>query len=265
MTSIDHLAEVARKHGVVVGATTLALGAGFLAGYYFAKHNLEAKINEAAEKEIAEQVDAARKYITVIKREEEIQPETPTEAIERLIPDAANALAAYQGKSRPASQDETDSMVDSEGGLTVQQTRYHRLGSESPNGHTPVNRKNNIWDDAKPHEDVDFDYTEEVRARTEDAPYIISKEEFLENVPDFTQFGLTYFAEDKIMIDEDDDIVVDPDAWVGMHNLRFGHRSEDNRIVYIRNPVFNHDFQVALSDGSYRAEVAGFDPEVGKL
>lgn len=253
---------------MVVGATTLALGAGFLAGYYFAKHSLENKIQAEAEERITQEVEAARRY--VIQRED--KPKTPAEAVEALIPEAADALRLYrEGKKEepppskePATPDETKDMVDSEGGIAFQQTRYHKMGADIPNKEIPPERRNNIWDTAKSEPGVEFDYVDEVNARTDDAPYIISHEEFLENKPENRQVNLTYFEGDDILIDWEDEIVNDVNSWVGKQNLRFGHRSEDNNLVYIRNPVINFDFQIARSTGSYRSEVAGFDQEVGK-
>lgn len=268
------LAEVAKKYGVAVGAATLAAGAGFLTGYYIAKHRLEDSIHEAAEQEIAEQVEAARRYFTVVKKEKEY--ETPADAVEELIPEAAEALrtyvekdaeeamSLYQGKE--LKEEGEPEGKESEAHSKEEPIAYHRarLFREEERATTviPAPRRNNLWDNAKPMVDsVDFDYRDEVAARTEEAPYIISEEEFLENQYEHRQFKLTYFAGDGFLIDHNDEIIHDIDGFIGENNLRFGHRSNDNRIVYIRSHVLDLDFQVALSSGNYAQEVAGFDPE----
>jgi hypothetical protein len=267
MTTIEKLADVAKKHGVAVGASTLALGAGFLAGYYFAKHRLEESIYAEAEQQIEEQVEAAQRYIKVVRID--AKPATPSEALEDLIPEAADALeqyvdedtekilSMYQGKEDPPEGNESATHSKEEP-VAYQRARFLRI-DEKGGAVTPLDRQNNIWDDAKPEEGVDFEYKEEVAARTDHAPYIVSLDEFNENPDEYVQIKLTYFAGDGILVDEDDDIVKDPNKWVGVQNLRFGHRSGDNRTVYIRNPLLDHDFAVVLSDGHYAVEVAGLD------
>lgn len=260
MTSIDRLAEVASKHGVVVSASTLALGAGFLAGYYFARHRLETQIQENANKDIETQVDAARKHFTVIQASDS-KPDSPADAVEKLIPEAADALVEYVTAdvqnilaSYKGSIGKDD--VDEEGTFVAQRSRSFRLEDEV--------RRNNVWgDDAQLMEGevVDFDYQEEIAARTDDIPYIISEEEYLENGPDFPQVQLTYFSNDDVTIDAQDEIVEDLERWVGRKNLRFGHRSGDNRIVFVRNVSHGHDFCVVQHEGSYAEAMLGFVKE----
>jgi hypothetical protein len=53
--------------------------------------------------------------------------------------------------------------------------------------------------------------------------------------------------------------IPDVNATVGDGNLdRFGHRSKDPRVVYIRNEKLGIEYEVCKSDGSYAEEVGGF-------
>lgn len=239
MTTIDHLAEVARARGVIVGASTLALGAGFLAGYYFAKHRLEQKIHAEAEAKIEQQVEAARKHYTVIA-ETDTKPLTPADAIEAMIPEAAEALRVYQGQHSP---------VDDGGNVIVERSKpFDEV------------RRINIWNDGTNYLSEGADFSEEIALRSLDAPYIIAEHEYLNNDPEHQQMDITFYAVDKVFIDENEQAVEDPDDYFGKDNVRFGHMNDDPRIVYIRNPKYRYDFLITLNETSYAELGGGFIP-----
>ena len=88
------------------------------------------------------------------------------------------------------------------------------------------------------------------------APYIISADEFLNTEVGYEQFTLTYFQGDETLVDQADTIVESVEKTVGVANLsKFGHLSEDENIVYIRNERLNWDFEVVRSMGKYSVEV----------
>lgn len=90
-------------------------------------------------------------------------------------------------------------------------------------------------------------------------PYIISKEDYLENETDWNQFCFTYFDADGVLADEKEDMVADPDAVVGNWNLeRFGWMSGSTHAVYVRVPEHEMEVEIVKSDGSFAAEVHGF-------
>lgn len=117
----------------------------------------------------------------------------------------------------------------------------------------------NQGDEADVIEDV-WDIETELRMRTEDAPFIISEEEFLQGEKNYEQAPVTYWENDETLVDERDQMIPDKDEKVGDHNLaKFGHGSGDPNKLYVRNDVLEVDFEIARSFGSYAREVLGFE------
>lgn len=92
----------------------------------------------------------------------------------------------------------------------------------------------------------------------EDRPHVITADEFLENEDEWETTTLTYFSEDDTLADDTEIIVENVDGVVGEINLkRFGWKSGDTRMVYIKQPEYKNLFEVVFSDGSYAKEVMG--------
>lgn len=103
----------------------------------------------------------------------------------------------------------------------------------------------------------DFVYEDEVKKRSPLLPYVITDEEFNEGHPAHEQFSLTYYEGDKVLADDRDEPVEDIEGAVGRENLlKFGHGSNDSRIVYVRNEKRRIDFEIAQHDGAF-ADVIG--------
>lgn len=103
-----------------------------------------------------------------------------------------------------------------------------------------------------------WNYKDEEAARDHDKPYIISNAEFLENAPEHEQHSITYYEKDEVLADSRDEVINEQEL-LGEDNIRFGHGSDDQNIVYIRNELLNVDFEVARSNGAYAHEVLGFE------
>jgi len=208
------------------GSTTLSLGVGLVSGFFFAKKRLETKYSEISTKEIAE---SKKFYSLLYKREENSTPESVVE--NRKVADAVDALQSYQGRKREDTDDTDD----------------------------PVTVVNNIFVNSHPIEDSDFNYEEELKNRSPDVPYVISRDEFIEAANDYDQITITYYAGDDVLADDKDQGINDTDSTVGDDNLlRFGHGSGDNHIVYIRNEKLEVEFEVLCSKGKFTEEVLGF-------
>lgn len=107
--------------------------------------------------------------------------------------------------------------------------------------------------------DDKFNLEEEMANRTEDAPYILHRDEFMQGALGYEQTTLTYFEGDDVLVDERDQVVDDTEGTVGNDNLlKFGHGSKDNNVVYIRNDRLELDIEVLRSRGKYTQEVLGF-------
>jgi len=89
-------------------------------------------------------------------------------------------------------------------------------------------------------------------------PYLLRKDEFLDNESGLEQTTLTYFKGDDILCDEADNIVEDVDRVVGKANLdRFGELSEDDNVVYVRNEKLRVEYEIMLDQREYAEVVAG--------
>lgn len=104
---------------------------------------------------------------------------------------------------------------------------------------------------AKPNPKImldDFELSDyDKRAQAANQPYVIHVEEFAAEEEGYSQSTVTYFPDDDILLDENDDILQEIEMYVGYHNVeRFGERSGDKNIVYIRNPRIEHEYEMLL-------------------
>lgn len=216
---------------IISGSVLAGLTFGSVGGFLVARRILETKYEEIVKREIAE----TKKFYSALHKKNEFA--TPAEAAEKLL--GANAV--------PPIMDEAVEALRSYQGVN----KYHPGVSVKPKVEEVIA---NIFQQA----DEGVDIETEVRRRSEEAPYIISKAEFFENAPEYTQDTLTYYAGDEVLADQQDQAFEDVDQTVGLNCLRFGHRSEDKNVVYIRNDSLDRDFEVLRSEGKYAEEVAGF-------
>lgn len=210
---------------------TVAFGGfimGCTAGYVITKRVLEPKYAAIAEEEIAE---AKEFYKRLNKVDEFATPAGAAEAlgIDPKLQPAANALRRYQGGEENPPEEPSD---EAEVEVVVQ--------SVFDNDELPV-----------------WDHEAEVAERSSDRPYVAHKDEFVET--ELQQITLTYYAGDKALADERDEPIVDIQATVGQESLeRFGHGSDDPKVVYVINEKLGIAFEILLHEGKFATEVWGF-------
>lgn len=235
--------DITRRRLVVAGGAMLvsAIGGG-VAGYLVAAKKLEAKYAAISEREIEE---AKAYYVRFYNKEYS----TPEEAVEALIPkeekseslvarEAIEALRDYRGESETALEE--------------------RQSPEASAPQTVI--VNNIFRNppAVDEDDEDgWDYEAELRNRTEEAPYIITDEEYFSNEKDYDQIALTYYEGDDVVADGSDIPMDDVSGILGDHNLRFGYGSKDHNMVYIRNDQKEAEYEIVRSGGKFAEEVMG--------
>ena len=226
-------------------ATVAAVGAAAATTAIVGKR-FKLKYEALANQEIAE----AQEFYTAIHAKpslEEVAAElNPGDAV-RLVDTAIEAVNKYQGKipyNSPEVLGKITSVTETADGLVVE-------GEKDPKV------TNNIFVDGRPMED-DFDYDAEIPLRSEDAPYIISRDEFNQGEKDYAQDTLTFYVLDDTLCDARDLVIPDSDGAVGDVNLqKFGHGSGDNNVVYVRNDRMETDFEVLKSKNSYAKDVLG--------
>lgn len=219
---------------IAIGGTALGLAVGSVAGYLFAKRQLEQSYVELAQKEIAE----ARAYYNQLHKKGE-EFETPGAVLQRRVPAKPNGVddRIHEGPS--------DEVLEK----VLNGLRYH---TDQPIIERPLEIMHGHPQSIE----------EEDAARSADAPYVLDIDEFMNSEVGYTNMTVTYFVQDGVLVDESDDIIEDIENWVGHYNLnRFGHRSNDQRIVYVRNERLEFDLEVIRDEGSYAELVAGFAPE----
>ncbi len=233
--------------GVTVGVSVIASGG---LTYLLSKKKFQAKYEKIAEKEIAE---AKTFYSALNKKEEFSDPTSALENIESYTGKVKDLKYVSVPSAHPALQRMT-TIEDGEADELVEIGEVLTKDAEKS-----AKEVRNVFADAIPAENNNFDYEEELKTRSETAPYVLSHDEFYQGVKDYQQNTLTYFEGDDVLTDDRDQPINETEMTVGDVNFqRFGHGSNDNNIVYIRNDRLEIDFEVIRSQGKYVQEILGF-------
>lgn len=118
--------------------------------------------------------------------------------------------------------------------------------------------RQNVFAQASADND-DWDYEKEKRSRTSTEPYILHKDEFYADEMGYRQLTFVYYDGDDILADEDDKPVYNHFQQVG--ELRFGHGSGSDKVVYIRSEKRKEEYEIVKEPGLFSKEVLGLDIE----
>lgn len=113
----------------------------------------------------------------------------------------------------------------------------------------------------EPNKNSDWDSEAELAARTTEAPYVITTEEFVSNDSGFMQHDLTFYTEDNVVADEHNTPIYNWHDVIGSDNLKFGHGSNSADVVYVRNVERKGEYQIIRFEGSHERENLGFIAE----
>ena len=228
---IEEVAEVTRsltgrEVGFFIAGVGVGLAIGFTVGSKVMEKKLKTKYAKIAEDEISEMREHYQQKMVAV------EPKPP---IEDVIKERERYTEAEQ-----QAIDETNLLFPPEDGEEVVVEEVIEVKETSQ-----VNVFNTeTWD-----------YAKEVKSRDPEVPYIIHIDEFTQNEPDNEQITYTYYEIDDVLADPRDTKVDDMDAVIGLGNLgRWGHGSNDENIVYIRNERLSLDFEVVRDRGSYAEE-----------
>lgn len=82
-------------------------------------------------------------------------------------------------------------------------------------------------------------------------------EEEMEIYDNFENIDLTYYAEDDILCDDQEQVIEDPEAIIGDALTKFGVESDYPDTVYVINERVRAIFEVLMVEGSYQEIVLG--------
>lgn len=215
--------------GQVVGCALSAAG-----GYFLAKGVLEQKYQA----KLSEEIEQARVFYQNLYSRQDIvlDAEVPAEEEDHL------------------NEQTVPPLVEAEPQRKVQEAMEARATYE---GEEEVEDKN-VFETPVPPGPAVLDAL--LAERDTDAPYIITKEEFLDNEPEHEQIAFTWFELDSVLIKDDDEFapIENVDYVAGRDNLyHFGYGSEDSEVLYVRNENTSppYDLHITRSPGSYVHEV----------
>lgn len=226
---------------LLIATAAGSLAVGFVVGYKVAERRLSTQFEERLDKETA----GMKEFYQTVKK----PFATPQEA-------AAALIVEEESEPEETTAEKANNKV-----------AYHKivkkeyLPEEDPE-QSPVSIEGEVFsgesgaavgDELKHHNVFD------------ERPVIISQEEFMQNDSEYIQGVLTYYKVDKVLTDEREEKIDDQDTTVGLHNLdMFGNPkngSSDPNVIHIRNGRLQMEFEVCLSETSYRREVLGIDED----
>lgn len=185
---------------------------------------------------------------------------TRAEALAQAEAEIETMRRHYQAKVVAAeekpSRDEVARIVEERGYSTAADLSERPLPAPVPIMTTPVEAPAVVYDGGK-DKNAGWNFPKELEARSAGMPYVIHQDEFNDDVNGYSQVTYTYYAQDDILIDENDSQPINIDEIVGQTNLKFGHGTDDIDVVYVRNDKLQIEMEICRSSGSYEEEVMG--------
>lgn len=107
-----------------------------------------------------------------------------------------------------------------------------------------------------------WDWDKEHRTRTEGEPYIIHQDEYSRNETDYDQVVYTYYEGDDVLVEvATEQPLPHADLIVGEHNLKFGHGTDDEDVVFVRNDARELEMEICRDPGRYDEKILGLDAD----
>ena len=133
---------------------------------------------------------------------------------------------------------------------------YYKSKKETKKEEKPVEEKEETKvEEKEEYQEITRNYTnynkieEAPKQAVNDMPYMINPEDFGEE-EGYDTLTLTYFA-DKVLVDDVDDVIDDPDPVVGLENLKVFDEFNASAI-YVRNDIWKTDFEILKDDWEWK-------------
>lgn len=206
----------------------VGLGLGAIGAYVLLNENFEKKIDEEIEAYKQYQED---KHVTVVNNVVKEDPQMTEIYEEALTQDK------YQDYTKKYKKPEE----------LVKERYYGDDIIES-------------YEEGPSEDDVEEDYIEpRLDAKGEyPLPYLITPEQFENDVPYFDKITISYYYGDDTLADEQEEIIPDIESVIGEDALyAFGMNKGDPDIIHVRNERLASDFEICRTDLSYAEHVLG--------
>ena len=130
---------------------------------------------------------------------------------------------------------------------------YYKTKKETKKEEKPVEEKEEYQEITRNY--TNYNKIEETpKQAVNDMPYMINPEDFGEE-EGYDTLTLTYFA-DRVLVDDVDDVIDDPDPVVGLENLKVFEEFNASAI-YVRNDIWKTDFEILKDDWEWKDIEAG--------
>lgn len=230
------------------------LGVGYVAGYLITKKSLEKQTDAL----IQEEIDSVKEFYERQKADTVVKKATPQETFAEIhgSEELGEIIEAYRTTSPIEDKVDLSILVDEDG------KSLKRLATTFP---VEELRTVNIFKESEENPVTDEELGEEVDGPLEvlDAskPYVIALDDFMDDENGYDKITIAYYEEDESLADDREQLVPDIEGTVGSINLhKFGHKSKNPDIVYVRNERIKTDFEITRDEGSYARNVLGFEP-----
>lgn len=87
--------------------------------------------------------------------------------------------------------------------------------------------------------------------------FLISKDEFDTMLPPHNKLYYTYYMEDDVLCDQNEEVVSDPNSIIGEDALTSFGAGPDPDTIYVRNGAIGCDYEITRYPGSYQEIVLG--------
>lgn len=243
----EHLEETAeatrmldaRVIGFGITGATIGAVIGFIFGYRYNREKIRAEAFLQSEAELEKIRDVYRHRVTELPL---VVPEK--ENLETIIEERG-----YSNKVHDVDQAVTD--VD--------------LSERPLKAPVPIDPSKTVktvvrTDEGEKDKNDNWSYPSEMAQRSVEKPFIIHQDEYATNESGYKQETYMYYEGDQVLAELDDTPITNIDELVGLNNLKkFGHGSDDQNIVYIRNSRLDLEIEVCRSPGSFENEVEGLE------
>lgn len=229
---------------IIIFTAGLLTGAGV--SFLFVKNRFDEQLNievESLQKELDVRIQEAEEYY---------KGELKT------------ALVGVYGESKPEPEKVSEDQPDPNRGKNVDYAGISKKASfthEQKKDIETVLRERHIIPASEkdhPRDDEPEEHEQTEDADLSDGPYTITAEEFFQTNDNYEKISLNYYSGDNVLTDASDGPIPDIEPLVGSHNLtKFGEKSGDANVVYVRNEASKCDLEITLNENTYAEIVLG--------